>query len=610
MSTSGSRVTGSPGTSDTSAEAGSIRSEVTATAARQGALGLIGAITAGAGGLVLTIAVGRLLSAQDAGIYFTAVALFTIASSILMLGTDTGLVRALSGLRASGRPDLLRTALSHALRPVSVVSVMVALTVGLTADPLSQWVFHGPTAHQMGVVLTLLAPFLVLSTLSMVLLNGAARGLGSLRTFTTVQQVFLPVSRPVLLALTVLLVTALGASGDAALGASTATWAVAAWASPLVIAVLLAWREVHRLLPSRAAGTPSPGTEPHPASSASSTPSAPPGDHTAGAFWRATAPRAVAASFEVLIVWADVVLVTALLGAAPAAVYAAASRFVTSGTFALQAVRLSVGPLLAGAFARGDRTEAEHVHRLSVRWAVLSTWPVYLTLAIFSPGVLSILGPGFVTAATVLTLLSTAMLLVVATGNANTVLNMARRSHWAAANTGTAVVVMLTLDLLLVPRMGILGAAVGWSAAMVTDAVAGTLEVRRGLGLHSLDAGAGRAMATALVAFGLPALTIRSGVAVLDPDAAPVVVLLIGGLIATGCYLAALAVQRVPLELDELIGALRRRRPSPAGEPAAESGAEPGGRPGRTVPAQRPTGDPTDSQAPRVPRVPREGRSA
>jgi O-antigen/teichoic acid export membrane protein len=154
------------------------------------------------------------------------------------------------------------------------------------------------------------------------------------------------------------------------------------------------------------------------------------------------------------------------------------------------------------------------------------------------------------------------MLAVVATGNANTVLNMAHRSHWAAANTGTATVVMLAVDLILVPRIGILGAAIGWSAAMLTDATLGFWQVRLGLGLRSFDVVAVRAGCTVLVAFAGPALALRSA-AELAPDGVPAAaVLLLGGLLASGCYLGALAVQRTQLGLDDIVAALRRR-PAP-----------------------------------------------
>jgi O-antigen/teichoic acid export membrane protein len=526
---------------------------VTATAARQGAVGLVGAVCAGLGGLALTVTVGRVLDREHAGVYFTVVALFTIASTVLALGADTGLMRGLSAMREHGAVGAQRQLVRIALRPVLVAGIVTVVVVELVAGRVAAATVSDDLAPQLATAVRLVAPALVLAALTQVLLGGAARGLGSLRTYTVIQQIFLPAGRPLLVLAAVL---AVGENRDGALVA------LAAWVLPLLVAVVLAAYETHRRLPARElAGGPPFGWPPSEPWDAATEP-VPDGQQRglALSFWRATAPRAVAATFEILIVWSDVVLVTALIGPRMGAVYAAASRFVTSGTFALQAVRLSVAPMLAAAFARGDASAAAAVHRLSVRWALLSTWPVYLALAAFAPGVLTVLGHGYTQAATALSILSLAMLGVVATGNANTVLNMAHRSHWAAGNTGFATVVMLAIDLALVPRLGIVGAALGWSAAMLTDACLGVFEVRHGLGLSSFDRSTRRAAVAALAGFGLPALLVRlTDVLVLRGSVAAGFVLLVGTALAGTCYLLVLVRHRRELELDDLVAALRRR---------------------------------------------------
>jgi O-antigen/teichoic acid export membrane protein len=432
------------------------RSRTSRTVARHGALGLAGAITSGAGGFALTVTVGRTLDQHATGVFFTCVAIFTILTAVLLLGADTGLVRELSSLRATGRRDEVPVAFRIAARPVLAVSLVVAAVGLMVAGPVARAAVPAADASELALALRVLAPFLVLSTASALLLNGAARGLGSMRSFTLVQQVLLPVGRPVAVLAAVLL-----------LGPSPVR-ALAAWALPLVLAVGIAAVDVRRRM--RAADAPATDVDPR---------------EVSRRFWRLTAPRGLAATFEVVIVWADVVLVTVLRGPAEAGIYAAASRFVTSGTLAMQAIRLAIGPVLAGSFGRGDLAEAERVHRYSTVGAILSTWPVYLTVALFAPGVLSLLGPGFGAAAPALSVLAVAMLAVVATGNANTVLNMAGRSSWAARNTGRAAAVMLALDLVLVPRFGIVGAALGWSAGMITDAWLGISQIRRRLGVRS-----------------------------------------------------------------------------------------------------------------------------
>lgn len=514
-------------------------------AARHGALGLVGAVSAGASGFLLTLVVGRVLGKHDVGVFFTAVAVFTILNQVLLLGSDTGLVRSLPGLSATGCWERIRPTIVAALLPVAAASATVAVVGFVAAGPLARAALDPEVSGDLERALRLLAPFLVLSTLSTLLLNGVSRGLGAMRTFTLGQQILLPAGRPVAVAVAVLL------------GAG-ATGALLGWALPLLAVSAMAVHEVRRLLrrvprhgtgPAGPDGVPEGGGRTGGVSRAAVR-------AVGGPFWRLTAPRGLAAGFEILIVWSDVVLVTVLYGPAEAGIYAAASRFVTSGTMALQALRLAIGPLLAASFSRGDLAEAARVHRFSAQWAILTTWPVYLALGLFAPAVLSLLGDGFSPACGALGILSAAMLGVVATGNANTVLNMAGRSNWAAVNTGIAATVMLVVDLLLIPGHGMAGAAVGWAAAMLTDSSLGVWEIRRGLRVASFDRGTARAALLALGGFGLPAaawvLLVPEG-----PLSGSLVGLFLGAGAATGIYCLLLFRYRRELGVAELVAGVR-----------------------------------------------------
>lgn len=512
--------------------------ETTQRVARQGVLGFAGAVCTGAGGFVLTLVAGRLLDERATGEFFSAVAAFTIATTVLLLGADTGLVRGLSALRADGGHGRAGAMLRAALTPVVTASVVVAVVVAALADPLAGLVSDEPAP--LAAALRVLAPFLVLATVSTALLNGASRGLGAMRTYTLFQQVLLPVGRPVLVGLAVV---GLGAGVDGVL---------LAWALPLLATVVAAGWDVRRRM--RAVAARAAGPPPTPAQRR----------EVGRRFWRLTWPRGLAATFEVVVVWADVLVVTVLRGPVEAGIYAAASRFVTSGTLAMQAIRLSIGPAVAGAFGRGDVAEAQRVHRFSTTGAIATTWPVYLAMAAFAPAVLSLLGERFVAGADALTVLCLAMLGVVATGNANTVLNMAGRSSWAAVNTGTAAVVMIAVDLVLVPRHGMLGAAVGWAAAMLTDAALGVARVRFGLGVRAWDRRVLETALLAVLAFGAPALAVRLLLGTTLADAAA------GVAVATVVYAGALWVRRRAIGIDAFVAALRRR-PGPADDTADDT---------------------------------------
>ncbi len=70
---------------------------------------------------------------------------------------------------------------------------------------------------------------------------------------------------------------------------------------------------------------------------------------------------------------------------------------------------------------------------------------------------------------------SLAMLVNLGTGNVTVVLLMGGKSSWGAINTGAALIVNIGLNLLLIPHLGILGAAIAWGASIVVDNVAAWL---------------------------------------------------------------------------------------------------------------------------------------
>ena len=66
----------------------------------------------------------------------------------------------------------------------------------------------------------------------------------------------------------------------------------------------------------------------------------------------------------------------------------------------------------------------------------------------------------------VMIILAASMLVATASGQVDMVLTTTGRSSWSLANGATALAVNVSLDLILIPRYGITGAAIGWAAAI------------------------------------------------------------------------------------------------------------------------------------------------
>ena len=221
---------------------------------------------------------------------------------------------------------------------------------------------------------------------------------------------------------------------------------VAAWLLPvplvLVVAIALALRHVPRTRTPRRAY---PG------------------------FWGFSAARGATACVEVVLEWADVVVVGVLASPAEAGVYAVVTRCARAGEVVQQAARIAVGPAISSASARGDTALVGRLYGVVTAAMVWAAWPFYAVLAVFAEPVLSIFGPDFTSGATSLRVLAVAMAVATAAGAVQSVLLMAGRSSWQLADKTGALVLDLLLLALLVPHWGIEGAAVAWAATIVVD---------------------------------------------------------------------------------------------------------------------------------------------
>ncbi|MEV6637558.1 polysaccharide biosynthesis C-terminal domain-containing protein [Actinoplanes sp. NPDC051470] len=503
----------------------------TRAAARGGLANMAGMALAGGTGVVVTWIVARSLGAEQAGAFFAATAAFALVGGLAKLGTQTGLVFWLSRLRATDRTHLLGSCLRTGLTPVILLAGLLAAGLWLGAPAVARLTAdespHVFAEHVTGLrVLALLLP---LGALSDVLLT-ATRGYRAMKPTVMLDRVLRST-------LQLLLV---GAAGIASLRMTVELPVFAfAWAAPYLPVVILA---AYALRNTYRAGKPA-------------GPSSRRVERRAlrRDFWRFTAPRALASVAQLAVQRVDVLLVAALGGLAPAAVYAVAGRFVVLIQFANQGISQSVQPRLAEALATGDTDTANHLYRTATGWLVLVTWPINLLVILFAPVYLGLFGEQYRAGAPVVVVLACAMLVATGCGMVDMVLAMAGRTSWNLANVLVALALTIGLDLLLIPRLGAMGAALGLAGAMLANNLLPLAQVARHARLHPFGVGTLAAGGLSVVCFGvLPRLV----TAVLGTGPAGLS-LALAIAVPTFCFGAWLLRERLALD------AFRFRRSSP-----------------------------------------------
>ncbi|KUL36778.1 lipopolysaccharide biosynthesis protein [Actinoplanes awajinensis] len=442
---------------------------------------MAGSVLAGTTGVLVTGIVARTLGKAEAGAFFSATAAFVLAGGLAKLGTSTGLVYWPARLRATGRSHLLGPCLRIGLAPVVVFSLLLAVVMWAAAPAIARITAHDSpemiAGHTAG--LRVLAAFIPLQALTDVLLT-VTRGYRSMRPTVLLDRVL----RSSLQLLTVSLA-----------GVST-LWAAAslpvfalAWAAPyLPVAVLAGYAARRVYLTGRPPGASSDRAE---------------RDRLRRDFWLFTGPRALAAVAQLALQRVDVLLVAALGGLGPAAVYAVAGRFVILIQFVNQGLSQSVQPRLAEALSTGDRDAANRLYQLATGWLVLITWPVNLLVILFAPYYLRFFGDDYTAGTPVVRVLAVAMLIATGCGMVDMVLAMAGRTSLNLGNVLVALAVTIGLDVLLIPRWGALGAAAGLAGAMVANNLLPLVQVFRSSRLHPFGPGTRAAALLSIGCFGL-----------------------------------------------------------------------------------------------------------
>ena len=423
-------------------------------AARNSAWGGLGAVVAAILGFLLTAVIARTLGPAGAGTVFASIAVATILITLGTAGADTGVLWALPRNRTLEDGRRVREILFVALVPVIALSFLMAVALWSFAPRIATHI-DGASGGTTLSLLRVLSLAVLFGPAIQVALQ-ATRGLGDLRPFVAIQQVGLPLARFVGAAM----LAVIGQVGPVAYG-----WT---WSAPLMGAfaasMIVVRRRARRTVP---AGRP------------------PPRNATlTRSFWRYSLMRGLASACSMALLWCDVVLVAVLASPAAAGVYAVASRFATSGAIALQAMRLGIAPQVSSAFARDDMQEVRLLYSVTTAWAIVLCWPVFVTLGIFAPTLLGLFGVQYVAGSTALALLSVGMMVSVGVGNVGTLLLMSGRSQWVARNSAAALVANLALNVVLIPVLGMNGAALAWVASILVENLLGLYVVHRHLGVH------------------------------------------------------------------------------------------------------------------------------
>ncbi len=175
--------------------------------------------------------------------------------------------------------------------------------------------------------------------------------------------------------------------------------------------------------------------------------------------------------------WMDILMLGYFTDATTVGLYHPAAR--TAGL--LQALLLSFlsiyAPMMAQFHSEGDRKKMDSTYKLVSRWLLMCAIPISAIFIIFPGKVLLLFGPEYLPSAKILVILTWATFIQAIFGAAGPTLSMSGHTKLVLWNTIGAFLLNFGLNIFLIPRYGIIGAAIATLISLTAVGFARTIQV-------------------------------------------------------------------------------------------------------------------------------------
>jgi O-antigen/teichoic acid export membrane protein len=398
-----------------------------------------GISTAGQGvgrvlGYVAQVVLARLLGATLYGFYTAGVAVVNGFHILSRFGMENGVVRYVAHYREEGDAARVRGTIIQALLITLAISLALSVVMffgaGLIADRLPK------DAPLMGTVLRAFAfvlPFFVFMSMT----AWATQGFQTVTYAAYIQQFIRP-------ALFLALVGVCYLIGARLIGV------IAAYGVAMFLAGLAGLYYLKKLFP--------PLFDRHT-----------PAKFETRALFGVSVPMSVAQGAQYLNNWSAILILGVFAAGAPVGIFNAAARTATFLTVVRFAFSGIFSPIISGLYARQDISEMGRLYKDVSRWIFTGAFALFLVIVVFAPEVMAVFGEGFAAGATALTIVAVAQLYSSSVGPAPRMLAMTENQNLAMIATAVAAGTGVVVSLILIPRLEILGAAIGMATAIIAE---------------------------------------------------------------------------------------------------------------------------------------------
>jgi O-antigen/teichoic acid export membrane protein len=387
--------------------------------------------------LGLNILLSRVLGATQYGAYAYAVSTMLLLLVPALLGFDRLLVREIAAYSTKSEWGLFRGVIRRSHQTVFLFSILLALIVSLLFYLIEPYLdsFDSTMLNALWVAMPILPIFAFLR-----LRQSIMQGLGRVSFSQAGEMLIYPL-------LLLIFISVILLFGNRPL---TVPLALILYATAVAITLVYIWIKSHTFIPEKVLS------------------SAP--EYRYKTWIKVALPMLAVASIQVINARVDILMIGAMKGAKAAGIYSAANRGAVLVLLVLFAANAAFSPIIAKLWAKGELQKLQSTVKKAIRIGIVVAFPFVVLLVLFGKYYLLLFGQDFVIGVQPLVIMTIGQWIVVAFGSGNILLQMSGNEKAAAIGTGVSALVNITLNLLLIPKYGMTGAAI---ALVVGQIVAG-----------------------------------------------------------------------------------------------------------------------------------------
>jgi O-antigen/teichoic acid export membrane protein len=423
------------------------KNKLAVTVAENAALGVVGNILFMLFRLGINVVITRSLGPGSYGIYVLAASILAIPGAIARLGIPSAMIKFVSQYRAMNDIPRLKGTIFWGFGLVLVFSIVLCLGLFSLSHFLNLRIFHKPALTPVLKIMVLSLPFSCLGTVIFASLQGAKL----IKYRVLVNQVLVPLCRFCFVALSIALGYRLIA----------VAWS---YLLAIVLGTMLGGFFLIKSFPEILQKGPT--------------------LYERRKITLFSLPLIFAGVFHTILNRVNLLMVGHFLSATMVGIYATAQRLLPLMLIPLGAFNSIFAPIISDLFTREKREDLENQFKTVTKWVSMTSLPIFTLLTFFSKQILSIFGPEFVAYSQVVIILCIGQMVNAATGSTGLMLTMTGRPHINLLNSALLCVTAIFLNIYMIPRYGIVGAALVSTFSISAIQLLQLLEVWYLLGMH------------------------------------------------------------------------------------------------------------------------------